>query len=311
VTLKVLEGKRVGVDVEGKGGLNGDVHDHETLATEPVGQNLDGVTDQETGPGDRVHDSEHPDEEDHGLVGAGGSVLVPETGGEGPEDEGGEHTTGGGKEHGPTADLVDEQGHGDGDNEGETHLAGRETELAGGVLLVDTGRLVQKVGIVGDNGVTGPLGEEAEREKDGKAVAVALGLEEVGVAAVLAALKFHADSLLDFAVLELDGRVVPVAVGVVLGEDIKGLLVLILGNQETGGLGDPVDESELNERWESLQEGRNTPGPFVAHEIGSEGNPGDDYVPKLLVTLESQLGTGKNPATYLEHRRSTGSCRQW
>lgn len=285
MAVEVLKGNGVGVDVEGESGLDGDVHDHETLGTQSVGENLDGVADEETRPGERVHDSEEPDEEDHGLVGTRSALLVPEGRGDGPEDEGTEHATGGSQESRATAELVDEESHGDGDDEGKAGLTSGETEL-GGLLAFETGGVVELRGIVGDDGVSRPLGEETEGEEDGKTIAVATGLEEVEVAGVLVVLVLHADGLLDLAELELNERVVLVAVGVVLGEDVEGLLVLLLGDEVTGGLGDPVDEDELDDRGEGLDEGGDTPRPLVVGVLGAERQPGDNQgtdVPEAVV----------------------------
>lgn len=279
-----VEGDGVGVDVEGESALDGQVHDHETLGAELVGEDLDGVADEETGPGERVHDAEDPDEEDHGLVGTGGLLGVPESRADGPEDKGAEHATGGGQEHGAATDLVDKHGHGDGDDEGKAGLAGTETEL--GSLVGDTGRVVELGGVVGDDSVTRPLGEDTEGDEDGESVAVALGAEEIGVAGVALGLVLETDGLLDLLVLELDGGVLVVAVGVVLGEHGKSLVVLVLGNEETGGLGDPVDEGKLDERGESLEKGGHTPRPLGGDVGGAEGEPGDDQgtdVPQAVV----------------------------
>lgn len=82
---------------------------------------------------------------------------------------------------------------------------------------MNTGLVVQLAGEVRNNSVTRPLGEETEGKQDNQAVSVSLGLEEVEVAAVGLALHLQPDRLLDLAVLELDGRVLRVAVGVVPG----------------------------------------------------------------------------------------------
>ena len=284
VSLEGLEGHGVGISVEGQGGLDGQVHDHETLGTELVRQDLDRVADEQTGPGERVEDGENPNEEKHGVVGAGGALLFVEGGGERPEDEGAEHATGGGEEHGAAAELVDEHGHAERDDERHAGLAGRETELLGRVG--DAGAVVELGGIVGNDGVTGPLGEDTERDEDHEAVTVALGLEEVGVAGGLGSLELEGERLLDLAVLELDGGVVGVAVGVVLGEHGKGLLVPVLGDQVTGRLGHPEDEGELDDGGDGLEQGGHTPRPVALDEVGAEGNPGDEQgtdVPQAVV----------------------------
>lgn len=275
MAFKVIKGNRVGVGVEGQGALDPDVHDHETLGTELVRQDLNGVADEQARPGEGVKDAENPDEEDHGVVCARGLLLVVETRGQGPEDEGAEHTRRRGKEHGAAADLVDKHGHGDGNDEGETHLAGRETELRS--RIIDTGGFVKHAGVVGDDGIARPLREDAERDEDDEAVPVTLGLEEVEVAAGLGGLVLEADRLLDLAELELDGGVVHVAVGVVLGEDVQRLVVLILGHQVAGRLRHPEDEGELDDGGDRLEQGRNAPRPVAVQEVGAEGNPSHDY----------------------------------
>lgn len=273
MALKVLEGLGVCVDVEGESGLDGDVEDHETLGAQPVGQDLNGVADEEAGPSDGVEDAKHPNEEDHGDVGARRAILIVEGRREGPEDEGAEHARRGDQEGGAAAELVDEQSHGDGDDEGEAHLAGRQTQLLSRAF--DAGGLVEQVGIVGDDGVARPLREDTEREEDGEAVAVALGAEEVEIAAVLLVLVLERDRLLDLAELVLDGRVVLVAVGVVLGEDLERPVVLVLCDQVTGRLGHPEDEGQLDDRRGRLEQRGDTPGPVVRDVVGAKGDPGD------------------------------------
>lgn len=114
----------------------------------------------------------------------------------------------------------------------ETH-----TELRSRTADADT--LVQQVGVVGDDGVAGPLREEAERDEDHEAVAVARGAEEVEVAAARLGFQLHLEGVADLAELELDGGVVAVAVAVVLGEGVEGLVESVVGDEEAGGLRDP------------------------------------------------------------------------
>ena len=279
VAIKVLESNGVGVGVEGQGTLNRNIHDHETLGAQLVGQNLDGVADEQTRPGEGVEEREDPDEGDHGVVGAGRALLVVQARGEGPEDESAEHAGGGGQEGGAAAEAVDVQGHGNGNDERHAGLAGREAELLGGVG--DAGAVVEQAGVVGDDGIARPLREDTEGEQDDEAVAVALGPEEVEVAAGLLVLKLEADRLLDLAELELDGGIVDVAVGVVLGKHVEGLLVPVLGHQVAGGLRDPVDEGQLDDGGKSLEQGRHAPRPVALGVVGAEGNPGDDYTQSL------------------------------
>jgi hypothetical protein len=126
VSGEVLEGNWVGVDVEGKSGLDTDVENHETLGSQLVWEDFNGVADKETRPGKRVKDTEQPDEEHHGNVGSWGVELVIESRGQSPEDEGTEHTTSGNEEERSSTNLVNEKSHGDTDDEGEESLANRE-----------------------------------------------------------------------------------------------------------------------------------------------------------------------------------------
>lgn len=123
---KGLEGNGVGVVVQTQGSLDADVENHETLGAQLVGQDLDGVADEEARPGQRVHDVEDPDEDDHGVAGTLHLVLLVEGRSQGPEDEGDEHATGGEEEGSATAELIDKHGHGDGDDEGQRCGAGAE-----------------------------------------------------------------------------------------------------------------------------------------------------------------------------------------
>ena len=55
----------------GERGLHGDVHDHQPLGAEAEGQDLEGVSDEQTRPGEGVEEVEEPDEGDLGDAGAG------------------------------------------------------------------------------------------------------------------------------------------------------------------------------------------------------------------------------------------------
>ncbi len=88
-----MPGERVGLAAESQGGLDGDVHDHDTLGTEMEGQDLEGIRDKETGETDIVEDTENPDEDDLCDTEAGLSVgLVVHGGHDGPDGESKNHT---------------------------------------------------------------------------------------------------------------------------------------------------------------------------------------------------------------------------
>lgn len=58
-------------------------------------------------------------------------------------------------------------------------MAASQAKLVGRAL--DAGGVVEDRDVVGDDGVAGPLGQDAEGDENGQAVAVALGSEEFGV----------------------------------------------------------------------------------------------------------------------------------
>lgn len=265
VVLKVLQGRGVGQVVKGEGELDDQVQNHHSLGAELICQNLERVADQETGPGDGVKDSKQPDEEDESHVGAGSAVLLVQAARQAPDDEGAEHASGGDEEDGATAKLVDQHSARNGDDDGKHRISGRELEMKkkrnrqqilffffprpNGVLaqtytqpgsgVADACVLVKNCAVVGDDGVSGPLREETERDQDHETVAVARRAEKVHVAAVLVCGHLHLDGLADLAELKLDGWVLCVAVGVVLGQDFESLVVPVVGNEETRGFGDP------------------------------------------------------------------------
>lgn len=235
--LPGVEGQRVEVVVQKKSDLHRDVEEHETLGTERVGEDLNGITNQETRPTSRVEDTVEPDEEDHGVIGSRGLVLLVKTTGKSPEDEDDEHTTGGEQEGETTVKAVDEHGASNRDNHIENGLSSGDDETV--LLTLETSVLVEDSGVVGDDTVSGPLGEETKREENDETVAVTLGLEEVGVSGGVGGELLSLDGFTDLAVLELNGRVVGIAVGVVLAEDSQGFVMAVLGDEKTGRLGNP------------------------------------------------------------------------
>ena len=93
VSRQVVPGERVGLGADGQGGLDGDVHDHDTLGTEMEGQDLKGIGDKETRETNVVEDTENPDEDDLADTVAGLSAgLVVHSGHDGPDSEGKNHT---------------------------------------------------------------------------------------------------------------------------------------------------------------------------------------------------------------------------
>jgi hypothetical protein len=293
VGLQVFEAERVDVLVDGESDLDEEVHKHETLGTNLEGQDFDGISDKKTRPGKRVRHGEHPDKSDDGATGGSALLGFLLRGADRPENEDDAHAGSSGDEEGPATDAVDQHGARDGDNERENGQAAVHTELS--VAISNADRLVHIGGIVRDETVAGPLREETKRSNEQKSVAVAAGLEEVEVAAGLLVLEFETDGLLDLVVLELDGRVVDVAVGVVLSKNVESLFVAFLGDQPTGGLRNEEDESKLNDGREGLGEGGDSPGPVGLDSLGAESEPcADDGtdVPQTVVD-------GSDPGTML------------
>ena len=129
VITKGLEGHWVGVVVEAQGSLDANIHNHDALGTELVGENLHGVTDKQTRPGHGIANLEDPDKGDHGIVGTRSVLLFIQGGCEGPEDECDEHATGGGEESRTATELVDTKGHSDRDDQGDDSDASTELQF--------------------------------------------------------------------------------------------------------------------------------------------------------------------------------------
>lgn len=65
------------------------------------------------------------------------------------------------------------------------------------------------------------------------------------------------------------------AAGVILGEDVEGLAVPVLGHEVARALGDPVDEEDLHEGGQDLQQRDGPPGPVALHPRRAPAYPGD------------------------------------
>lgn len=155
VWVESSKGDRVGVGVECQSDLHAEVHNHQTLGSQHVWQNLDSVADQQARPSKGVEDAEDPDEHNHSIRSTGGAVVFVKSGSQGPDGECDHHAGSGCEESTATAEFINEHGHGDGYDESETGLASRQAQLLGGAS--DTGGLVEEGGVVGDNSVARPL----------------------------------------------------------------------------------------------------------------------------------------------------------
>lgn len=236
-SLPGAESQRVEVVVEKKGDLNRDVQEHETLGTKRVRQDFDRITNQKTRPAGRIEDTVEPHEENHGVVSSGSLVLLEKAAGESPEDESKEHASSSEEEGETTVETFDEQSATNGDNHIENGLTGGDDQAL--VLTLQTSVDVETGRVVRDDTIARPLREETEREENNKAISVTLGLEEVGVLRAVVGKLLGLNGVTDLTVLELDSRMVDIAVGVVLGENVKSLILTVLGDEESRGLWNP------------------------------------------------------------------------
>jgi len=284
-----------GVDVVGDGerDLDPKVHDKDTLGAELVGQNLDGVGDQETRPGERVSYTVKPDEKDVDV--SNGDLvrlreLLSSDGGADQEDK---HTTSGGEEELAPTNTVDQQGAGDGDKQRQNLVTSVQSKLLG--LASDTCTFVDDTCVVADDGVAGPLREETKGDDEHETLAVTGGLDEVHVRGALLVQEFNADSLLHLSILEHDSGVAVVVVGMVVGKHAERLVVPVLGQQPTWGFRDPPDEGELDDGEDTLDQGWDSPGPGAGDVLSAESQPTTDQGTKIPQAVVD----GGDPSTML------------
>jgi len=130
--LEVVPGDGVGVVTEHQGGLDGQVHDHDSLGSELVWENLESVGDEETGPGERVENTEEPDEDNlrvSGGLGVGAVGLLILRCDDGPGHEHGNHTSSRGQEEWSTSDTINEESAADRDNQRQHGLSTVKLEI--------------------------------------------------------------------------------------------------------------------------------------------------------------------------------------
>ena len=153
--MEVLETVGVDVLVDSQSDLDEQVHNHETLGTDLEGQDLNGVGDEQTGPGKRVGNREDPDHSNDGLTSSLALLSFLLRGANCPDDEGKAHGSSSGDEERAATDPVTEESAGDGDDEREDSETTVETELS--VAVCDTNGLVDISCVVGDETVARPL----------------------------------------------------------------------------------------------------------------------------------------------------------
>jgi hypothetical protein len=84
---------------------------------------------------------------------------------------------------------------------------------------------------------------------------------------------FKTDGFDDFAVFKLDEFIVGITVTVEVGQNLKGFFLSLSGDQPSRRFRKSVDEDNLDEREETLKDGRNSPTPFVGDIESTKGSP--------------------------------------
>lgn len=252
-------------------------------------EDLECVRHQETGESNVVEDPERPDADElrvpaHHIRHV--RVLVDGAQG-GPASKGDEHATRRDQEQRPAPEAVHVQRRGDRDGEVQDCLARGHGQLL--VLARDPGAAVDGVHVVGEERVARVLRDDPQRDQDRQPPAVAPGAEEVQVRRGAVRVAVHLDRLLDLLVLELDDGVVDVAAGVVPGEHDEGLVVAVHVDEVARGLGQPVDEGQLDYRGDDLDEGYGAPGPVVVDVGCAPADRGHDFVVRSVTRLLTRV----------------------
>ena len=73
---------------------------------------------------------------------------------------------------------------------------------------------------------------------------------------------FQPESFLDFCVLELNCRIVLVAIGMVLGQNAESLIAAVFAHKPPWRFGNEEDEADLDERGKTLPNSRHSPRPI-------------------------------------------------
>lgn len=119
------------------------------------------------------------------------------------------------------------------------------------------------------------LRKETEADENQESVAVARRRPQLAPR-VLLVLLLERDGLLDLVELDIDQRVVLVALCVVLGQNLLGLGGLPVGDEPAGRLGHEPDEGDLEQGRDGLQQAGRAPRPVADDVVGAERDPGPD-----------------------------------
>jgi len=268
--LESTESDGVGVLVEDDGTHDGKVHDRETLGTDEVWQDFDGVGDEEGSIGDGVETVEDEDECEEGTTSSCSGSLFKRGGHGGNDGIRDKHTSGRDDEERATASLLD--GHRGGDSDDKV-VDGEDTVDESLIVGAgDSDTVEDLVEVVRDDTVSRPLREYTDTDDDPHAAAITWSAEQVDPRDA-GSLRFESNGLFDFVVLESDQGMVEITTSVISGDDRLGTLVLTPVDQPTRRLWDEPHKEQLDDRREGLEDGRDTPRPIAVDTEGTESRP--------------------------------------
>jgi hypothetical protein len=184
------------------------------------------------------------------------------------------HSDGTGQEQESSSESVDH--HGTKDGGGVVGELQDSVDEGSGLGLGDTDRDEDRVQVVRDETVTGPLGKEGDGDNDPHPLQVTPALEQAEPGRALRGFPLEVDGRLALVEFVLGKRVRSVPGTVVLDEEVHSTLFLAVVDVPSGRLGDQEDEDDLEDRGETLQEGGDSPGPSVGDSESSVGGPGGD-----------------------------------
>lgn len=165
-----------------QGGLDSQVHNHDTLGTQSVGQNLERIGNQESRPRNSVEDREQPNEDDLGITrGLDILSLFIHRGSDCPRKEHEDHARGGNKEERSTPDSVDKECTANTDHQTQQRLTTVQLETLSAFmgkamrvrddlgayrnllgLLSDTHAVVDQASVVAEQGITTVLRDNSK-----------------------------------------------------------------------------------------------------------------------------------------------------
>ena len=97
------------------------------------------------------------------------------------------------------------------------------------------------------------------------------------------------DGSLDFVEFKANTLVLFIAVGMVLGEDLEGLLVLATRNEPTRTLGKKENKDDLDSGWCSLHQTGKSPCPVADDTECAVGNPATEECAKVVHGADDML----------------------